>query len=81
MQAEGYLGCLEQEQEKEQAGGEEQQQQAGGGEEEHNRMHEFKHNFEKLNGFKMKGMWAGTGAAGAGGRRRSRQEGRSSSSR
>ena len=36
--------------EDEQAGGEEQQQQAGGGEEEHTRLHELKHNFEKLEG-------------------------------
>ena len=42
-----------------QAGGEEE-------EEEHTSLHEFKHHFEKLNGFKMKGMWAGTEAAGAG---------------
>ena len=29
-------------------------------------VHEFKHSFEKLIGFKMKSMWPGTGAAGAG---------------
>ena len=29
-------------------------------------VHEFNYNFEKLNGFKIKGMWAGTGEGGEG---------------
>ena len=55
---------------------EEGQQQAGEGREERRSrgrttgVQDLKHNFEKLNGFKSKGMWAGTGAAG-----RAEQEG------
>ena len=33
-------------------------------------MHEYKHNFIKLNGFKMKDMWAETGAGAGAARRR-----------